>query len=153
MKIVSERMSVIATGGLRSWCMYWRQYATPMMILILAAQSRCSNSLTAKQAHSMSRIVSICVRKSWKNKTTYGGDAQRECHLEHTRTPSFSWRVDFPGNNLGGWWNSCGLLLIVCLSTQANQGISEDLALKDLLLQLEHVGSHGPVFWSMSLNS
>jgi hypothetical protein len=38
-------------GGFNSWCIYSRQYAMPMMILILAAQSRSSNSLTAKTVH------------------------------------------------------------------------------------------------------
>ena len=55
MKIESDCTSCIATGGFSSWCIYSRQYAMPMMTLILTAQSRSSNSLTAKIVHSSCR--------------------------------------------------------------------------------------------------
>lgn len=44
-KIARETRLECATGGFRS-CMYWRQYADPITILILAFQSRFSTSST-----------------------------------------------------------------------------------------------------------
>jgi hypothetical protein len=63
-----------------------------MMTLILAAQSRCSNSLTAEtgafnlQTNAYAyELGGLCA-----SKITYREDAVRDCHVERTQTPSFS---------------------------------------------------------------